>query len=130
MLKQPAPKLLLVVGLLNLGIVYSNSSDEADRAAPHGNYATRKTNSYAATNTFQHQTHFLSPQPQPLRTAGIYLHKSLTQHLNKQPVSNKTIKMLLDLADPPLITHQPTSLEIMTLRCFTKVRTGYQGLRS
>jgi len=53
MLKQPAPKLLLVVGLLNLGIAYSNSSGEADRAAPHGNYATRKTNSYAATNTFQ-----------------------------------------------------------------------------
>ncbi len=72
------------------------------------------------------------PEP-PLhfvKSTGIYLHKSLTQHLNKQPVSNKTIKMLLDLADPPLITHQPTSLEIMTLRCFTKVRTGYQGLRS
>ena len=53
MLKQPAPKLLLVVGLLNLGIAYSNSSDEAEPAAPHGSYATRNTNSFAATNTFQ-----------------------------------------------------------------------------
>jgi hypothetical protein len=32
-LKSPAPKLLLVTGLLNLGIAYSNSSNEAERAA-------------------------------------------------------------------------------------------------
>ena len=48
-LREPAPKLLLVVGQLNLGIAYSNSTNEAERAALRARGARQLPESHRST---------------------------------------------------------------------------------